>query len=141
MAATTANSSADMGMTRSRSLLGGATTSKAMTSPLGRWYCRMLRWVSSRASSMRTPECQDLNDRPLPEGGVFGMRDVDVLAVLQVESADVRWSPEPDASFIHPAPQRPVSAAPDPDGVSAGCARDLGKEPTQVAVPILHVVH
>lgn len=36
MAATTANNSADMGMTRSRSLFEGATTSKAMTSPLGR---------------------------------------------------------------------------------------------------------
>ncbi|MFE4872045.1 hypothetical protein [Streptomyces sp. NPDC056682] len=36
MAAMTANNSADMGMTRSRSLFDRATTSKAMTSPLGR---------------------------------------------------------------------------------------------------------
>jgi hypothetical protein len=35
--ATTWNSSADMGMTRSRSLFDGLITSRAMTSPLGRW--------------------------------------------------------------------------------------------------------
>jgi hypothetical protein len=90
-------------------------------------------------ASTRVP--QNLNDRPLPEGGVFGMRDVDVLADLQVESADVRWSSEPDAAFIHPAPPRPVGAAPDSDRVSAGCARDLGEELTDVAVPVLHVFH
>lgn len=43
MAAMTWNSSADMGMTRSRSVLEGAMTRRATTSPLGRWYWRMLR--------------------------------------------------------------------------------------------------
>ena len=33
---------ADIGMTRSRSVLDGAITSRAMTSPFGRWYWRML---------------------------------------------------------------------------------------------------
>lgn len=55
ISAITWNSSADMGMTRSRSVLDGAITSSPMTSPLGRWYCRMLRWLSSSSSSMRTP--------------------------------------------------------------------------------------
>lgn len=35
--------------------LGRAITNRAMTSPLGRWYCLMLRWVSSSNSSMRLP--------------------------------------------------------------------------------------
>src|SRR5262249_17708078 len=55
IAAMTANSSADMGMTRSRSVLDGAITSRAATSPFGRWYCRMLRWGSSGSSSMPMP--------------------------------------------------------------------------------------
>jgi len=42
IAAITVNSSADIGMTRSRSVLDGATTSSATTSPFGRWYWRML---------------------------------------------------------------------------------------------------
>ena len=84
---------------------------------------------------------QDLHDRPLPEGGVFGMRDADVLAAIQVESADVCWSSEPDASFIDPAPQMPVGAALDSDGFSAGCARDLGQKLTEMAIPVLHVFH
>jgi hypothetical protein len=49
----TCNSSADIGMTRSRSLFDGATTSSAITSPLGRWYCRTLMWVSSTSSPTR----------------------------------------------------------------------------------------
>ena len=60
MQAMTWNSSADMGMTRSRSVLDGATTSSAMTSPLGRWYWRMLSWDSSVSSSIRNPLCRSV---------------------------------------------------------------------------------
>lgn len=42
MQAGTWNSSADIGLTRSRSLLDRAMTSNAMSSPLGRWYWRTL---------------------------------------------------------------------------------------------------
>lgn len=51
-------SSVDIGMTRSRSVFEGATTRRAITSPLERSYWRMLRWVSSTSSSTRMPLCR-----------------------------------------------------------------------------------
>jgi hypothetical protein len=53
IAAMTLNSSADIGMTRSRSLFEGAITSRAMISPVGRWYCRILKWVSASAVTVQ----------------------------------------------------------------------------------------
>jgi hypothetical protein len=76
----TAKSSADIGMTRSRSVLKGAMTSRATTSPFGRRYWRMLSWESSRNSSMRMPaQTQSLDDRPAPEGAFLFPVDVDNL--------------------------------------------------------------
>lgn len=49
------NSSAVIGITRSRSVLDGTTTNTATMSPLGRAYWRMLNWDSSRSSSQRSP--------------------------------------------------------------------------------------
>ena len=90
IAAMTANSSADIGMTRSRSVLDGAMTSSAMTSPPGRWYWRMLRWVSSRSSDPDPAVSQDLYGRPFPEGEFLGRGDVDVLGAGQVTDTG-RW--------------------------------------------------
>lgn len=61
MVATTWNSSAVIGITRSRSVLDGATTTWATTSPLGRAYWRMLHWDSSRSSSLRSPVCRKVS--------------------------------------------------------------------------------
>ncbi|SFH71118.1 hypothetical protein SAMN04489731_1068 [Amycolatopsis regifaucium] len=55
--AMTWNNSADMGITRSRSVFDGVMTSSAITSPLGRWYWRMLVCANSTNSSTRTPLC------------------------------------------------------------------------------------
>jgi hypothetical protein len=57
-AAITWSSSADIGITRSRSVFEGATTSRPMSSPFGRSYWRMLSWLSSRNSSIRSPVCR-----------------------------------------------------------------------------------
>ena len=49
--------------------------------PLGRWYCRMLSWDSSRELLDPQPGVsQRLDDGPLPEGGVLGEGGVDELA-------------------------------------------------------------
>ena len=42
-------------MTRSVSVLDGLTCSSGIISPVGAWYWRKLRWVSSSSSSIRTP--------------------------------------------------------------------------------------
>ncbi|WP_251982686.1 hypothetical protein [Streptomyces violaceusniger] len=53
------------------------------------------------------------------------MRDIDVLAALQIEDADVRQPSEPDAAFIHPAPQALIGVTLQRDGLPAGHVRGL----------------
>lgn len=84
---------------------------------------------------------ENFDDRPLPESGVLGCRDVDGLAAALVADTDVRASPEPDASFIGPAPQPLVYTAVDGDDCSAGSTSSLFQERVEMAVPILHVLH
>ncbi len=101
IAAMTANSSADIGMTRSRSVLDGAMTSSAMTSPLGRWYWRTLRWVSSRSSSTRTPLC---------------LRTSTVLSAGQVTDTDVGLPAATLAFLVGEAPGTLIGAALNSEG-------------------------
>ena len=76
--AMTWNSSPDMGMTRSRSLLEGLTTSRATTSPLGALVVADAQ-VGQFAEffDAKPGQAQRFNDRPLPEGGIFVLGDPD----------------------------------------------------------------
>ena len=60
-------------MTRSVSVLDGLICSSGTISPAGAWYWRMLRWVSSSSSSIRTPvRLQYLDDGERPERVLLG---------------------------------------------------------------------
>src|SRR5215469_13718806 len=69
------------------------------------------------------------------------MGEVEVLAALQVEDPDAGWSAEPDASFIHPAPQAAVDASTDGDGLAVCSGNSQCEEFTKAVVPVSHVLH
>lgn len=123
MQAITWNSSAVMGMTRSRSALDGAMTSSAMTSPLGRRYWRMLSWDSSSISSLRAPVCRSVSTAsPLPERGVLGEGDVDGPVGGLALGADVRLAVDSFVAGVAGGEQPPIVTRADGDALAwLGC--------------------
>ncbi|MDT5242826.1 MAG: hypothetical protein QOD36_202, partial [Mycobacterium sp.] len=141
-AAITLNSSADIGMTRSRSLLEGAITSSAMISPLGSLVLpdaevgELKRLLDSDARVTK-----DFHDCPLEKRGVFGGCDIDGLSGGLVEYAHIRCSAEPDPSFINPAPQTLIGAAVECDGLPVARGSGALQQPAEMLVSSLHMFH
>ncbi|MFE4872046.1 hypothetical protein [Streptomyces sp. NPDC056682] len=82
--------------------------------------------MSSRASAMRTPECRRISTiAHSQKAASSACVTFDVLATLQIEDADVRQSSEPDAAFIHPAPEALMGVTLQRDGLPAGHVRGL----------------
>ena len=117
IAAMTANSSADIGMTRSRSVLDGAMTSSAMTSPFGSLVLADAEVGEFKEFLDPDPAVsQDLYGRPFPESEFLGRGDVDVLSAGQVTDTDVGLPAATLAFVVGEAPGTLIGAALNSEG-------------------------
>src|SRR6266568_7956204 len=130
IAAMTANSSADIGMTRSRSVLDGAMT--LADAEMG----ELQQFLNPDAAVS-----QDLDGSPFPEGEILGRGEVQVLAAGEVTDPDVGVPAAALPFLVSGTPAALIGTAFEDEGLPGGQRRRLLQEAAQVVVTVLEVGH